>query len=218
MKINRAVLFVSLISLLLVSMVAASDTDDYFPLQLDNQWSYEITINNRKATSELRVSQQQTINGQNCMVVEKVFNGVAQQKEYYLVADNGVFTVMRSIVKSDFVFNPYQILLKYPVKIGDSWSQEGTMTITGRDRTVTYRMTSYYQSFEDVQVPAGNFRAVKLVMSSDLSDGARVEWIQYYAPGVGVVKESGITTTQGRTIQSSTVLINAKVNNRSYPK
>jgi hypothetical protein len=79
--------------------------------------------------------------------------------------------------------------LRFPVKAGDSWvvdipSQEGGLQ--GSTGTATVG------DVEEVQVPAGKFRAVRVDVTITAVDGKPLakprRATRWYAPGVGLVK------------------------------
>jgi hypothetical protein len=80
-------------------------------------------------------------------------------------------------------------MLKLPAKAGETWTRgeaaaKVTLT-TGKE--------------EEVEVPAGKFKAVPVTSESDLGGGRPVKSIAWYAPEVGLVKSvtsvNGIDTT-----------------------
>jgi hypothetical protein len=75
-------------------------------------------------------------------------------------------------------------LLKLPAKAGDTWGTEGA------GPTTTYTMGAE----EEVEVPAGKFKALRVDAESQLGGQTR-KATAWYAPGVGLVKSVATTPT-----------------------
>lgn len=84
------------------------------------------------------------------------------------VSDNGVYLVTDADGKA---LDPPTCLLKLPAKPGDTWT----------DKVVNYTVVGE----EEVEVPAGKFKAIRLRGGYDNSDAVLNKW---YAQGVGLVK------------------------------
>lgn len=108
--------------------------DNYFPLQPGNRWLYRMEVDGLISEAEIRVAPRTFGSNLDTIQVETITRGVIKQREFYAVAADGVFTVMRS----GFRFEPLQCFLKYPVVIGDSWSQTGRLYDNNRRLTFTY--------------------------------------------------------------------------------
>jgi hypothetical protein len=100
------------------------------------------------------------------------------------LTDAGVYMVRESRDE----FDPPVCLLKLPVKAGDSWSVERPAVgeLAGSKRS--YRTAGD----EDVEVPAGKFRAVRVEETTEWTGhlkGLTTQTTTWYAPSVGRVKE-----------------------------
>jgi hypothetical protein len=84
-------------------------------------------------------------------------------------------------------------LLKLPAKAGDSWTVQ--RHIPGAHRGVPFTCT--VGKVEEVKVPAGTFKAIRVEERPDLD--LRMSATRWYAPGVGLVKE---VTTSGKNEQT----------------
>jgi hypothetical protein len=94
------------------------------------------------------------------------------------VAANGLYLTHDFFGKLDA---PY-LLLRTPAKRGDAWTgrlDQGGHWVRGR-RTVA--------GVDEVEVPAGRFRAVRVEWDRDQPAGADFRMTIWYAPGVGEVK------------------------------
>ena len=111
---------------------------------------------------------------------------VLRLKEYY--GDNAKLRVS---------YEPPYCILHNPLLVGDKWSWQGKglMDVSINDQ-------SRVEAEEDVEVPAGKFRAMRVV--SDVQQGpAHVVKTYWYAPGVGLIK----TKTENNGIVIGTELV-----------
>lgn len=94
-------------------------------------------------------------------------------------------------------FEPPCCNLHNPLLVGDKWSWQGKglMDVSINDQ-------SQVEAEEDVEVPAGKFRAMKVV-SSVQQGPARVVKTYWYAPGLGLIK----TKTENNGIVIATELV-----------
>jgi hypothetical protein len=81
---------------------------------------------------------------------------------------------------------PY-ILLKLPAKAGDSWSSEPA---PGRGRPAPRSTYTTVKVDEEIEVPAGKFKCVRVEAVSD-ANGRERKVTSWYAPGVGLVRMDG---------------------------
>jgi hypothetical protein len=105
-------------------------------------------------------------------VAEELEGKLTPSHTWYSVSEAGVLlcghataTVLRGI-------RPPQCMLKTPAKAGDSWERKLCKWTTAGE--------------EEVAVPAGRFRAVRVEMENEFDGVRTTEWL---APRVGVVKK-----------------------------
>lgn len=162
---------------------------DYFPMQPGNQWTFEVTSNGAKVLMEYNVLNRSEANGQTLVTLESKVKNVTQQTETYEVKPEGIFTVLRRAQNYQFAFQPNQCFFKYPVRLGGLWEQTGTFSDESQNLTFTYQLKCKYEAFQNLKVPAGLFKVVKVSLVMDSSDGSHVQGYRYFSPGVGLVKE-----------------------------
>jgi hypothetical protein len=75
-------------------------------------------------------------------------------------------------------------LLKLPAKLGDTWTYEPNTPAGAPQRKTTYTMGKV----EEIEVPAGKFKALRVESETDLGDGRMARSTLWYASGVGLVK------------------------------
>ncbi|MCL6591004.1 MAG: hypothetical protein K6U80_13750 [Firmicutes bacterium] len=178
---------------------------DYFPMQTGNQWAYEITSNGANILIEYRVIDRFETDGQTTAILESKANGATRQTETYRVKPEGIFTILRQAGNYQFAFTPHQCLLKYPVQVGGRWEQTGTFSDKAQNLTFTYQLKCKYEALQNLKVPAGLFKVMKVALVMDNSDGSHVQGYRYFSPGVGLVKEDFYMTvnkTQRTTLVS----------------
>jgi hypothetical protein len=111
--------------------------------------------------------------------------------------------VSRVPASSAAATNPTQIL-RLPMKEGESWTHElqppaGAALPAG---FVLPKTTYTVVKEEEVVVPAGKFKAIRVEMESSQNGERRSGTTNWYAPGVGLVK----TVLNSGTIERTTVL------------
>jgi hypothetical protein len=186
----------------MVLPVSAAASDDYYPLRIGNTWTYRQVENGRRY--EQKVTEKVQIDNKEAVVVETSIRG---QKEYYTINPEGIYTLMRSFKTNSFRFEPLQYFIKYPVKIGDSWEQNGSLIDSSNKLSFTYRTQYYYTGVTKVVVPAGSFTAVKMLMEIQTSDGSHSTIVRYIAEGVGIVREERSIEFKDRKLKFTTVLL-----------
>lgn len=105
----------------------------------------------------------------------------------FLISPKGVFTTGASVIqpfKGSWKFDPPSCLLQMPHKEGNTWKFEGPAQPGG---LVEAKMTKTAHGPEEVVVPAGKFRAIR-VETRGTSNGREAWATFWYAPEVGLVK------------------------------
>jgi hypothetical protein len=96
----------------------------------------------------------------------------------FRASDKGIFW----LENNEKAFNEPECQLKLPLRAGDTWES----LFDGRpDITVKYTTGKE----EDVEVPAGKFRAIRIDSVMTVKD-SKFETTDWYAPGVGLVKST----------------------------
>jgi len=90
---------------------------------------------------------------------------------------------------SSGVYDPHSGLMRFPMRPGDTWQFRYTLKFPRRDYEVKNDRTVSVHGWEDVQVPAGKFRALRIVSEgpaqrSDKGGGAVVRETVWYVPQV----------------------------------
>ncbi len=153
---------------------------DYYPLKVGNKWHYLVVLGNgRKVVFLHQITKVEEVNGKRLARMETVINGEIKNIEQIGVDVAGVFRYR----SDDLPITPPACLLKYPVKEGESWTAE----LKIGDNPVTTNVK--VGNIEEVQVPAGKYQAIS-VRNEMTVDGSPVRITSWYAPEVGMIKQS----------------------------
>lgn len=106
----------------------------------------------------------------------------------------------RNADKSGADYSPPLKYYDFPLKSGNSWNQSSIETDIKSGKKRTHTITGAVDGWENVSVPAGNFRAIKVSLQTEISDpntgeiihGTDVSW---FVPEIGRSVKS-ITSSQ----------------------
>ena len=114
-------------------------------------------------------------------------------------------------------YSPAIQYLRFPAKPGDSWRVESTET-SSTGELKTHSIAASVDGWEMVTVPAGTFRALKIVLHDDLRDKGAVvqqgEDVSWYVPNVRrtvKTEESSYNPSTGERRRRSIVLVEYSV-------
>src|SRR6266404_6124216 len=192
----RTLAAITLAALVLASGAAARKPKptkpdaDYFPLRVGDSWTYR---NSESGGYTLKVLSEEPQEGATVRYVVELRSEVIIQNVFSKVA-GWVFHHAESYPEHEglkAIYDPPKQYLPNPPVAGQKWEW------TGKDPTQTERHEkNRVVRFENITVPAGKFRAMKVM--SEVS-GASIPMIKtnWYADGVGLVK----ATTEGGQIK-----------------
>ncbi len=103
----------------------------------------------------------------------------------------------RNADKSGADYSPPLKYYDFPLKSGNSWNQSSIETDIKSGKTRTHTFTGVVEGWENVSVPAGNFRAIKVSIHSEVLDHSTGEII----PGTD---DSWFVPEIGRSVKSIT--------------
>ena len=169
-------------SVLLLAAVAlpASGADkapgsDYYPLKIGTQWTYQIG----PVEVTMRVAKHEKVGDVMCGVVESSVDGKVVATEHISAGENGVF---RHTFNGQKASEPLCIL-KLPVKKDQEWAFNAKIA----NETVKGKFKS---GEEEITVPSGKYKAVTSFTTECELNGNKAEFKYWFAPGVGVVKQT----------------------------
>ena len=167
-----------------VAQKSESPVADYFPLRVGDSWTYRSTMGSTEYSQKV-LSEEKQADGTVRYLVEKV----AGAKVETLFSKAGGWVLMHAErypehegLKADY--EPAKQYLKNPLVAGSKWDWKG------KDITLTeMEEANEVAGPEDVTVPAGKFRAMKVVtkITGASTPMTRTNW---YADGVGLVKST----------------------------
>jgi len=181
----RGICALAIASLFLQSAVAKKPAPkasaDYFPLRVGDSWTYR---NLEEGGYTLKVLNEEPHEAGTVRYIVELLSGVKVRK-VYSKANGWVLLHGESYTEHEGLqatYDPPGRLLPNPIVAGQKWEW------TGKDPTqVEYRESSRAVGMETVTVPAGKFRAMKVV--TETAGGAAPKTTtSWYADGVGLVK------------------------------
>jgi len=154
---------------------------DYFPLRVGDSWNYRHTTGESEYSLKV-LSEEKQPDGSTRYLVEmlsgvKILSWNSKPAGWVLLHHQGYPEHEGLEAKYD----PPKQILQNPLVAGTKWEWQG------KDHTQMEFVEKYQVvGFENVTVPAGKFRAMKVVC--EVAGGARMTRTYWYADGVGLVK------------------------------
>lgn len=163
----------------LLLFVGAADDKNLFPVKTGSKWVY--VAHGHESTVTVEGTEKK---GDQELTVLRREAGDKSVKEFYAVTEKGVYFVPQGLDD-----NPVP-RLKFGTKKGDTWTwkheqQEGTYENQGE---------------EEIEVPAGKFKAIKIHVTAKAGEN-EYEVTRWYASGVGVVKEETFRDDETWTLE-----------------
>jgi hypothetical protein len=156
---------------------ALPPANEYYPIQVGNEWTYNFSMGETKEESVYRIASVDTVDGVEMYLLESTIGGNVVATESLSVDDKGVHRCRNSNVP----ITPPVTILRNPVRAGDQWTTEAEAD--GVAFTVDTEISE-----EEVTVPAGTFKAVKSVLKTSV-EGTDIESEYWFAPRVGMVRQ-----------------------------
>jgi hypothetical protein len=180
-----------LLTLSAIAQKSEAPAPDYFPLRVGDSWTYRSTGGDTQYSVKV-ASEEKQADGTIRYLVEKLAG--AKVLTWFSKAGGSVVMHLERYPEHEGLemkYEPAKPFLKNPLVAGSQWGwtgQDVTQTELEEDNQVT--------GPEDVTVPAGKFRAMKVVtrVAGTSSPMIKTTW---YADGVGLVK----STSEGGQIK-----------------
>lgn len=178
MRLTAIALFVSCLPLT-AAPVPKGKAPLYHVTKVGDKLTYEVKSGDSVSEHTDTVTAAEEKDGAVVVTISRGAPGRAKPAEKIMVSDKGLM-----VVSDDFrEYDPPVARLKLPAIAGDEWDSTPANAklgdVTGRKNKVVGE--------EEVEVPAGKFKAIRVDTTVSLS-GERFVVSQWYAPGVGVVK------------------------------
>jgi tRNA A-37 threonylcarbamoyl transferase component Bud32 len=160
----------------------------YYPLKLGTKLHYRgVTSAVANAQSYLQVADIEKIDGQAVLArLEAIERGNVVATEYVSSTAKGIFRHRYGAME----ISPPLCLLSFPVSPGESWESKVRMG------DVDIRATCRVVGFEEIEVPAGKYKAVIVHRDFLIEGDAKYSFIEWYAVGIGLVKQTTFSTQQ----------------------
>jgi hypothetical protein len=169
----------------------ATASPDYFPLRVGDSWKYRSTVSSDTEAIVKVVSAEKQADGTMRYLLEKVSG--AKIDNWYSKTNGWVLMHREAYPEHEGLemkYEPAKQYLRNPLVAGATWSWKGKST-TQNEMSESYTVIGP----EMVEVPAGKFRAMKIV--GKVSEASAMMTKTYwYVDGVGLVK---YTTEAGPT-------------------
>lgn len=157
------------------------DSKSYYPIKAGNKWTYQIESDTAAKGSKLinQIAKIEKIDGVSLSRLETTAKGKVVASEHLSITDKGIF---RNRYNGTEVSPPI-CMLKFPIKKGSTWKVESK--VSEEKLSVSCKSDE-----EEIEVPAGKFKTVKVVMDAEVvGAGIIVSTTYWFAQGVGVVKQ-----------------------------
>lgn len=149
----------------------------HYSLAVGNVWQFEMTTAGTKQPIEFRAAKLETIDNVPMVRIDTVVAGNVVASESLVVNDKGLFRYRYNGIE----IAPPIMLLRNPVRVGDSWSAE--TEIGGQKANVTCRVAE-----EKITVKAGEFQTIKLAVETAV-DGVQIKSDYWLSADTGIVKQ-----------------------------
>ena len=154
----------------------------YYPLNAGNKWTYQIESDNiPKGSAKLvnQIAKIEKIDNVSLARLETTAKERIAATEHLSVNEKGIFRHRYNGVE----ITPPICLLKFPIKKNDSWKTE---SVTGKEKV----KMACKSDEEEIEVPAGEFKTVKVVLDAEVVDaGIIVSTTYWFASRTGIVKQ-----------------------------
>ncbi len=169
--------------------------DDYYPLKEGHKWKYivyEVTGKGKKFYQEVTVSGTDNYKGKEYIILQQ--NDYRGKIRSFCIKDTtGIYwkkigASKKITPEASSIFTPPISILIFPIKVGTEWNWEGTLKIALINKKI--KMHCKVVGEEEIEVPAGKFKCIKIHIHQLRSDEVSDEY-GWYAPGIGQIKYIG---------------------------
>jgi len=151
----------------------------YFPTNVGDRWVIEMRYPTGTEEYTEEVTDVENKDGALIISIGREVDGkLPPQRSQIQITDKGIY---RMSLQGSAYDAPYRIL-KLPLKPGEAWTSEAS---SGGAQSTTFKYRAMRE--EDVEVPAGKFRAFRIEVDID-TRGRSSRSAIWYGPGVGIVK------------------------------
>jgi hypothetical protein len=186
---SRAVAVVLLVPLLAIAAPAVKPKAVYYhPTRVGDTRVYEFTNGDEKYEATEEITKVTDKDGVLQVICSWTRDGMAGAVNTVEVSERGVSEPSMGVGVA-----PVRQALRLPAKEGESWSYELTKKLPAR--VTPPKLTFVTGKEEEVTVPAGKFRAIRVSVEMFSNGEVQGTMTYWHTPGVGLVK---MTTTGGK--------------------
>ncbi|MDD5491685.1 MAG: hypothetical protein PHV60_03260 [bacterium] len=182
------------LALLAISAIAfGADKNDYYPLTTGSQWVYQITDHESKNDvfdQTATIDPPETYDKVPCSILkQKDKRGIV--RAFVVKNEKGIFWKKIGASKSftpeaNSVFTPEIPIMMFPLVKDAKWDWEGKLKIAWINQNIKMHC-EILSANEEITVPAGTFRCVKIYIHQ-IRDNEPSDEYGWYAPGIGQIK------------------------------
>jgi hypothetical protein len=190
-KKYSAIIIICSFNILLTAVAAlAADKKDYYPLTVGSEWVMQVTIleDNSVIEQNISIDKPTEFEGITYATMKQV-DPNNKWTALILKNEKGVYwrkLSLNKFITLDSYFNPQAPYLQFPLTKGSKWEWQGVFVLPVGDKKSSMKL-EIQNNAEEVTVPAGKFKCVKVHIIKMTGDDADEE-TDWYAPGVGLVK------------------------------
>ncbi len=183
------------IMLTIAAAALLAQEKDHFPSKKGIEWTYQ--FEDDKTEQLYTCEGTKTIDDVECIVIKRADKEECLGREYFGLTEEGIVMYGSGFKDEDpeLDFENPRLVLKFGAKKGATWeAKDGDIALAFE-----------HGGEEEVEVPAGKYKAVKIICryKSSLGDSTLTEW---YAKGVGLVKSLSVTKMEKEESKVSRVL------------
>jgi hypothetical protein len=162
------------------ALLAARTDATYYPLKVGAKWHYRLESNSRFKLT-VRVADVERVDGEAVVArLQEVVDGVITRTEDVSSTATGIFRHH----SNGLDLSPPLCLLTFPARVGQSWHSD--VRFNEYKGTAACRIAGT----EEVEVPAGKFKAIVVHRDNQLDVGPTYRYVEWFAPGIGPVKRA----------------------------
>lgn len=153
----------------------------YFPTTVGTRWVYDVRSGIEKVQVERVITKVEEKDGAHIVTVVQEYKGETEPVGKFIVSAKGLQQVEYG---GKTIADPPDLLLKLPAKPGDIWEPPAGKKVEPREPKLTYTLTA----IEEVEVPAGKFRAVRVDSVLEETGHQPYRQTTWYAQDIGMIK------------------------------
>ena len=168
---------------------------EHFPSKKGTEWTYLFEDDKKEQVYTCEGTKK--IEEVECIVIKRADAEGCLGREYFGITDDGIVMYGSGYKDEDpeLDFENPRLIVKFGAKKGATWeAKDGDLALAFE-----------HGGEEEIEVPAGKYKAVKIICryKSSLGDSTLTEW---YAKGVGLVKSLSVTKMDKEESKVSRVL------------